>query len=132
MPRPVMVILGVCLSAFLIGRSNDGDHQQSKKEREVSYAEDLFPVVEKYCVVCHSREADHPSGLFMETYDDLMGEGRHGKAVIPGNARKSILYQKLLSPPPFGRAMPPSKRIKLTPEQIELFRRWINQGAKNN
>ncbi|MEX0737100.1 MAG: c-type cytochrome domain-containing protein [Bacteroidota bacterium] len=132
MPRPVMMILGLCLSAFLIGRPNGENDQQSKKGSEVSFAEDLFPVIKKYCAACHSHEADHPSGLFMETYEDVMGEGRHGKAVIPGNAGKSNLYQKLLPAPPFGRVMPPSRRIKLTPEQIELFRRWIDQGAKNN
>lgn len=130
--RPVMMILGLCLGAFLIDRSETGDQQQKKKERGVSFSEDLFPVVKKYCVVCHARETDHPSGLFMETYEDLMGEGRHGQAVIPGNAGKSNLYRKLLPAPPFGRIMPPSRRIKLTPEQIELFRRWIDQGAKNN
>lgn len=127
-----MMVLGLCLSAFVIGRLSGENDQQSKKGSEVSFEEDLFPVIKKYCAACHSHEADHPSGLFMETYEDVMGEGRHGKAVIPGNARQSILYQKLLSPPPFGRVMPPSRRIKLTPEQIELFRRWIDQGAKNN
>jgi len=106
--------------------------QKGKKEKEISYSKDVFPIIKKYCLICHSLENDHPSELFLDTYEDMMNESRHGKAILPGEAEKSPFYQKLLSPPPFGRQMPPSRKIKLTPEQIELLRVWINQGAKNN
>lgn len=132
MPRLVMMVVGICFSAFVIGRPGGDDDQQKKKEREVSFKDDLYPLVKKYCVACHSRETDHPSGLYMESYGDMMGEGKHGPAVVPGHAVKSTLYQKLLPSPPFGRVMPPSRRIKLTPEQIGIFRRWIDEGAQNN
>ncbi len=130
--RLIAVVGMIPALVLFFGIARDATDQQQKKPSVVSFSRDLFPVIKKYCIVCHSRENDHPSELFLESYEDVMGEGRHGKAVVPGSAEKSILYQKLLPNPPFGRIMPPSRRIRLTPEQIELFKQWIDQGAKNN
>jgi len=33
----------------------------------------------------------NPSELYLESYEGLMNGGKHGKAVIPGNADSSLL-----------------------------------------
>lgn len=106
--------------------------EERKKEKTISFSKDVKPLINKYCVTCHTAEVDHPSELFADSYEDLMKGGRHGPSILPGKAEESVLYQKLKSPTPFGRVMPPSKKIKLTEEQKKIFRDWINQGAKNN
>jgi len=103
-----------------------------KKDPEVSYTKDIVPIIQKHCISCHSSDEERPSELYMDTYEMLMKGGRHGKCISPGNAKESILYQKIQPDPPFGRWMPPPKKLKLTPEQVDLFRLWIDQGATNN
>jgi hypothetical protein len=99
----------------------------------VSYSKAVDPFLQKYCVTCHNSDDTHPSELYMDTYELLMKGGKHGKAVIPGNAKESLLYQKTGSEPPFGKIMPPpKKKERPTPEQLEMLRLWINQGAKKN
>jgi WD40 repeat protein len=70
-------------------------------------------------------------GFFdMGTYETLMKGGRRGKAVIPGNGAKSLLYlapghmKKPFMPPPEEKEPP------LTPEELALIKLWIDQGAK--
>jgi hypothetical protein len=106
--------------------------KDQKKDPEVSYTKEIVPIIQKHCISCHSSDEERPSGLYMDSYEMLMKGGRHGTCIIPGNAKESILYQKLQPNPPFGRWMPPPKKLKLTPEQIDLIRLWIDQGAKNN
>lgn len=124
------LIAGVLV--FLIGFRSGKDDGIRKGGKGVSFSKDVTPIIQKHCQTCHVKENEHPSEFFVDSYEDMMNESRHGKTISPGNAQKSIFYQKLLPKPPFGRTMPPSKKLKLTEEQIELFKRWIDQGAKNN
>ena len=51
--------------------------------------------------------------------------GKRGSAIVPGHAEQSLLYQKIASG-----AMPPGKLLKLTKDQVEVVRRWIDSGAE--
>jgi hypothetical protein len=108
------------------------DSTKGKPTAEVSFSKDVAPVLDKFCVTCHSSEEDHPSQLFMDTYESLMKGGKHGKAIVPGNSKESLLSQKMSEEPPFGKMMPPPKKPRPTDEQIALLRAWIDQGAKKN
>ena len=107
----------------------------------VSFAEDVFPIIQKECLPCHAYENFNPSELSLDTYELLMEGGRHGESVIPGDAEKSSLIQKIMPDPPYGSQMPiegGKKRGKkpvvrpLSEEEIRLIATWVDQGAKDN
>jgi hypothetical protein len=108
------------------------DTTKGKSPTDVSYSKDVAPVIGKFCVTCHSADEDHPSQLFMDSYESLMNGGKHGKAIVPGNSKESLLSQKMGEDPPFGKMMPPPRKPRPTDEQIALIRAWIDQGAKKN
>jgi uncharacterized membrane protein len=108
------------------------DVVKTKAPVEVSFKKDVAPILDKFCTTCHSSEEDHPSQLFMDSYETLMMGGKHGKAIVPGNSSESLLSRKLSEDPPFGKAMPPPRKPRPTAEQVELIRTWIDQGAKKN
>ena len=115
------------------GFASAQEHAKPDTAATISYSKDVSPFLEKFCVTCHNTDDTHPSELYMDTYELLMKGGKHGKAVIPGNAKESLLTQKTSDDPPFGKIMPPpKKKVRPTPEQLEMLRRWIEQGAKNN
>jgi hypothetical protein len=106
------------------------DSSSVKPAKEISYSKEVAPILEKFCATCHNEDDEHPSQLYMDSYDQLM---KGGKAVLPGNGKESMLVQKMASEPPFGKVMPPpDKTRRPTAEQIELIRLWIDQGAKKN
>ena len=111
---------------------------------KLSFANDVFPkVIRSKCGACHN---DGPSfgGLAFfpgpETaYANLVGvrsgdkeeylcAGSTLKRVEPGDPEKSLMYLKLTNPS-CGRKMPPPAFGTTTPEQIELVRQWIADGA---
>jgi hypothetical protein len=108
------------------------DSAKTKSIAAVSYAKDVAPVLDKFCTTCHSSEEDHPSQLFMDSYESLLKGGKHGAAIVPGNSQESLLSQKMNEEPPFGKMMPPPRKPRPTAEQIALIRAWIDQGAKKN
>ncbi|MBE0558955.1 MAG: hypothetical protein IH628_17140, partial [Proteobacteria bacterium] len=42
--------------------------QQSKPAKR-TYAADVAPIVDKYCLPCHLAENENPSGLHLDSYD---------------------------------------------------------------
>jgi hypothetical protein len=68
----------------------------------------------------------------MQTYDSLMKGTKFGPVIKPEDALSSTLMILI-----DGRAdpsinMPHGNNEPLSGEQIKLFEKWINQGAKNN
>ncbi|GAB0058817.1 hypothetical protein SIID45300_03174 [Candidatus Magnetaquicoccaceae bacterium FCR-1] len=97
----------------------------------VSFAEDVFPILQNRCLECHKAGAPGLafSGLNLETYEGLMQGTRFGPVVVPGNAMVSNL--NVLVEGRAGIRMPHNRK-RLTACEIEILRNWVNQGAKNN
>ncbi|MGV2338277.1 MAG UNVERIFIED_CONTAM: hypothetical protein LVR18_30830 [Planctomycetaceae bacterium] len=51
-------------------------------------------------------------------------------AIIPGNSSASPLIQRLLATDPDVVMPPPSTGKAATPQQIEVLKSWIDQGAE--
>lgn len=94
------------------------DAEPPKAPKEISYSKEVAPILDKFCATCHNEDEDHPSQLFMDSYESLMKGGKHGQVVKPGNAKESLLIQKTDSIPPFGKRMPPSKKLIPSADQI--------------
>lgn len=127
----VPVFLITTASVWMFGAFTQ-DTTATKPAKEISYSKEVAPILDKFCATCHNEDEDHPSQLFMDSYESLMKGGKHGPAVKPGTAKESLLIQKTDAEPPFGKRMPPSKKLIPTAEQIEVLRQWINQGARKN
>jgi uncharacterized membrane protein len=135
----VVVLVFLCVQS-LAAQEGQAKDVPAVKNEAISFQADVVPVIKKNCMPCHAEDNYNPSELSLDSYNLLMDGGKHGKAVIPGNAGESLLVQKLGAEPPFGRRMPldpkrkkdePSTK-KLTDEEIQLISDWITQGAKNN
>jgi hypothetical protein len=97
----------------------------------VRYSRVVAPVLHRYCMPCHSEDEENPSGLSMDTYDDLIKGGKHGAAVVAGKPDESPLIGKLSPNPPFGDPMPLRSKKRIPADTVELIRKWILQGAWN-
>ncbi|HTY38548.1 MAG TPA: c-type cytochrome domain-containing protein [Bacteroidota bacterium] len=124
------MVCSLCL--LLASGASAQDGGGAKPSKETSFSKDVAPLLDKFCTTCHNEDEDHPSQLFMDSYESLMKGGKHGVAVKPGNSKESLLMMKMDVEPPFGKRMPPSKKLIPTAEQIEVIRKWIDEGAKKN
>ncbi len=108
--------------------------QETKKEekKEISLSKDLMPIINKRCIKCHQPDSDGDNGYMMDTYENIVKGGKYKKAVVVGKSEESYLITKLLPNPPKGKQMPLFSKKKLTEDEVNLFKQWINEGAKDN
>src|SRR5262249_45722218 len=53
-----------------------------------------------------------------------------GFAIVPTRLNDSVLFERVSAHAPTKRMPPPASDKKLTPAEIDLLKRWIEQGAK--
>ena len=94
----------------------------------VSFKVEIAPILRTQCQSCHGTK-DAKGDFRVDSYAELMRtlEGEPAR-VLKGNANDSLLYQLLVTLDKSDRM--PQKSEPLTVQHIELFRRWIDEGAK--
>jgi WD40 repeat protein len=90
-----------------------------------SFSKDIVPILEKNCIVCHSKGA-HKSDLVLDSYENLMKGGKHGQVIVPRDANGSRLVEMLE-----GKLNPrmPVDDDPLPSSDIATVRAWIDAGA---
>ncbi len=101
---------------------------------EVSYTNDIRPILHDYCLSCHQPggKGYEKSGLDMRTYESLMKGTNFGTVIKPGDSFTSILIQLVEGRAHPSLKMPYGMAGGLAKDKIELLKKWIQQGAKNN
>ena len=99
----------------------------------LSFADDIQPILERNCLPCHNATKAE-GGLQLETPQLMEHGGDSGPALKPNRALDSDIFltashQKKPHMPPDGNK---SKAQPLSSNQLEILRRWIDEGALGN
>lgn len=93
----------------------------------VSYHRDLVPLLKRSCTGCH-----HPGKLKGEldltTYAAFQKGGKHGAAFAAGKPDESRVLEEISGEEPNM----PKEGDPLSAEEVALFRRWIQEGARDD
>jgi hypothetical protein len=100
--------------------------------RPLSYNHDIRPILSESCFKCHGfDEKQRQSGLRLDQEAGSRVEADSGlAAVVPGKPDESELIKRLTTTDPDVIMPPPDSGKTITPEQIEILRRWIAEGAQ--
>ena len=103
------------------------------KKTNLTYAKDIKPLFEEYCVKCHGPEKQKGKYRVDTLEAALKGGSSEEAAVVPGKSDKSPMVHYIgylveeMEMPPLDKEGKPQK---LSDEKIALIRAWIDQGAK--
>ena len=131
--------LCICAGTVLLGVGGvvaDGvlkSAQVCAAEEQVSFKEDIQPLLNWRCSSCHSGNGEgvQKSGLDLSSYAGLMKGTKFGRMVIPGDPESSNLMMLLDWRVAPAIRMPHGKR-QLSSCDRDSIRTWIRQGAKDN
>lgn len=99
----------------------------------IDFDRDVRPILSDRCYLCHGPDdGQRKAGLRLDQRASAIKPAESGEiAIKPGSPDDSELLRRLVSTEPEYR-MPPAKSNKkpLTAAEVDVFRRWIDQGAE--
>src|SRR5262245_14998691 len=124
----LLALLAALLLTGLVPRAAQAG---APKSTPVEFNRDIRPILSNTCFVCHGPDTKLRKGeLRLDLEADVFADRGGYKVIVPGKLADSELYQRITARDARER-MPPAKHGKqLTLREIDLVKRWIEQGAK--
>jgi ankyrin repeat protein len=114
--------LGTALTLVLTGALSG---RASRAGDATDFGRDVQPLFKAHCYECHGPK-QQKNGFRLDRRRDALRGGTM-TVIGPGNSAASRLYLKLVTDQ-YGPQMPPTG--PLDPEQLNIIKLWIDQGAK--
>lgn len=121
--RSVTCSFGVlCLSTGLMAAE--------PAEKPVDFIRDVRPILARNCYECHGPDEGHRKGdLRLDTAAGAFAKNKDSTAFVARNVEESEAFQRIISTDDSERMPPPKSGKTIPPEQVEILKRWIEQGA---
>jgi mono/diheme cytochrome c family protein len=101
--------------------------QASAQQPKVDFVRDVQPIFAAACAKCHFGEKVRGE-LHLDNKQLALKGGISGAVIVPGNAQASRLVHRVLGLN--GEKRMPLGGEPLKPGQIEIIKRWIDEGAE--
>ena len=99
-------------------------------EKTLTFNRDIRPILSDTCFHCHGPDAGTRMANLRLDLEEAVRSDRGGyRVLVPGSPEKSELYKRLTSTEAAKRMPPAYSPKQVSPEQIELIRRWIEEGG---
>ena len=113
---------GMVMSSRAIDET--ANDETANDDDAIDYQRDVRPILSDRCFACHGPDRNHREADLrlddLSTAIDLLS---------PGDPESSELLQRITTSDPDLQMPPPSAKIELSAAEIDVIRRWIEQGA---
>ena len=115
----VVVLVGHLCAVWLPAGATDVERST------LSFNRDIRPILSDACFFCHGPDSEHrQAGLRLDVEEQAVAD-----AIVPGDAEASELFARIIDEDPDLRMPPPESGKRLTGDEIDRIRRWIDEGA---
>ncbi|HET6882243.1 MAG TPA: PSD1 and planctomycete cytochrome C domain-containing protein [Pirellulales bacterium] len=98
-------------------------------EQPVHFGRQILPILSDHCFQCHGPDARQRQADLRLDDEAKAKQSRDAAAIVPGNSQASEVYRRMVAVDLDERMPPPDANRPLTPEQVALVKRWIDEGA---
>jgi hypothetical protein len=110
------------------------EEQLAEVPETIDYNFHVRPILSDRCFVCHGPDANkREAGLRLDTEEGAyaaLKENPAAHTIVAGDIAKSELFQRIISPDSTELMPPPESNLALKGFEIEILKKWIEQGAK--
>ncbi|WP_028526111.1 PSD1 and planctomycete cytochrome C domain-containing protein [Runella limosa] len=101
---------------------------------EISYNFDIRPILSDKCLACHGPDANkRQAGLRLDdpvSAFAALKENPSAHALVAGKPNKSEVFLRITTKDTAKMMPPKESNLTLSPREVSLIERWIEQGAK--
>jgi hypothetical protein len=99
---------------------------------DVDFNRDVQPILADKCFPCHGPDKKvRQASLRFDTREGAfrIKDGVGPAVILPGRSAESELVRRISAAGPDDRMPPPDSNLELSVEQIDVLKRWIDEGA---
>jgi hypothetical protein len=102
----------------------------SVSAKDVDFSRDIRPILSNHCFQCHGPDDEaRKADLRLDQRDAAVANHDGQMAIVPGDAAKSIVVERITSADVEARMPPTNFEKPLSQKQIDLLTKWIDSGA---
>ena len=98
---------------------------------KITFNENVGPILSANCYFCHGQDATaRKADLRVDRPEFAFAPRKNGPPpIVQGHPETSVVMQRILSKDPNQVMPPPSTHKTLSPQEIALLNRWVQEGA---
>ncbi len=98
---------------------------------QIDFNRDIRPLLSENCFSCHGPDTKAlKADLRLDRRESAFGRGESGQTpIVPGKPDASELVRRITANDQSEKMPPAESNKKLSGQQIELLKRWVNEGA---
>jgi hypothetical protein len=97
----------------------------------VDFGRDVLPILADKCFPCHGPDAKaRKANLRFDTKEGAFRLRKGKSVIVPGDSAASELVRRITAEDDAERMPPPESNRTLTKQQIDLLKKWVEEGAK--
>ncbi|MGI8978325.1 MAG: DUF1553 domain-containing protein [Pirellulaceae bacterium] len=122
---------GCWTGAALVAALCAVSHSYAAAPKKIEFNRDIRPILSDNCFQCHGPDANtRQAELRLDREEDAVAPRKEGAAIVRGKPAESELVRRITNANVDERMPPADSGKKLSPEQIDLLRHWVEQGAE--
>jgi hypothetical protein len=129
----IPLVLLISILMFSCSQNKEINENLSAGE-QISYNFHIRPILSDNCFACHGPDANkREAGLRLDVAENAyaaLKENPEKFGIVPNSPLDSEIYHRLVSSDPNEQMPPPESNLKLSDKEIQLIKKWIEQGAK--
>ncbi len=135
LPHPasagVLCLVSLLGFSLLAGTPLQAAAPAAPSSAPIDFNRQVLPLLSEHCFACHGPDQNkRKAKLRLDTKDGAFGKLRDGgHAIVPGKLDQSEVIARISTEEPSQVMPPPGKGKKLSPDQVALLKRWVEQGA---
>ncbi|AEL24766.1 PSD1 and planctomycete cytochrome C domain-containing protein [Cyclobacterium marinum] len=134
MLRHLSYILLILLVTFLSCSEKGPESTRLTSGDQISYNFHIRPILSDNCFACHGPDENkRESGLRLDNAEGAyaaLKENPGAHAIVPGKPAQSEIISRITTTDETAKMPPSESNLKLSPEEIDLIKKWVKQGAK--
>src|SRR5436309_8559882 len=124
-----LTLSAACSLATVIAASAK---KQSPAE-PVDFSSQIRPIISSKCFSCHGPdESSRKAKLRLDVREEAIKDRKGTRAIVPGGLEQSELVRRITATDPDDKMPPPKTGRTLSAVEIDLVKRWIQQGAPHS
>ncbi|MCY2966760.1 MAG: PSD1 and planctomycete cytochrome C domain-containing protein, partial [Planctomycetota bacterium] len=127
----LLPVISACLFVATLREACADPIPGTKQPAKVDFQREVQPLLAERCYRCHGPDAAHrKADLRLDTLEGATQDLGDRRAIVAHNPRESELLTRVTTDDSTLRMPPPEGDEPLSPREVELLTRWIEQGAE--